>query len=1015
MKVHLLCLLGVSTLSLALLEERFVSFESTPGSVPLHDAAILYAADDPVGVRIASESIANDFEQITGGKPALIGVNATNSIDPGEVGRNAIIAGSVDSTLLQSLIQSGKVTVSEIQGKWESFKTSVVESPLPGVERALVIAGSDKRAVMFGLYTLAEQSGQSPFHWWADVPTVRHDEVYAVNKTVVFGEPSVKYRGLFINDEAPGLTGWWSKVHGVDHYPLDSEFYSHVFDMLVRLKANFMWPAMWKSFVPRPGNIFFTDDPENIHLANDYGIVISTSHHEPMQRATNEWNEAVSGPWDWEHNKDNVAAFMQEGIRRTDMNESYYTLGMRGPGDGPIPGNNPIGILRDVFTTQRSMLSDYYGNITSVNQVWTIYKEVMTYYAAGLVPPEDVTLMFTDDNWGNIQRLPTPEEAARPGGIGMYYHLEYLGIPKAYKWQNTNNLPKVYKELYQAYERGVDRIWVINVGDIKPLEMPFSFIMEMAYNMSSITFETIPDYFEAFAAREFGQEGATEIASIIMEQSRLIGRRKYESLQAWTYSVLNYHESERVMTEWNTLADRVLAVRETLPENRRHAFWHHIQYPILSGYYYHAAILGLGVNQHYGLERRNTANSVAQQVIQAFESEYDLMEEYDLMLNGKWAGILAQPHYDEYDQANGDDWKEPTRDVLTGLWYVQLRQNSTYAYGNLGIYAENTNNAWRQGRSLPSADASAPTVGGYAPVLPLIDPYGKGVWNVDLFHRGDYRIPIQWSLEIPFDWIAVSPSSGVISEERPEQRLNISIDWDAVPEGFRQEVNVRINFDTKPWFDYIRLPIRNYRAPDFTGFPEASGMISIEAPHYQRRSDGTVRFEHIPYLGTRSNSGALALRPYSDARADREAAQSQWVEYDIYLYDTSQSLHADVYVNGALDTDPTLPMQYSLTLDDAPPRWARVLGDPERPGDTPPGWRTTVADHVWRLRVDFGTVPAGVHTLRWMANSPEVYLEKIAVNTRGGLKGSYLGPPETTLLGAAVLPGADRYQKRLLK
>ncbi|RYP22028.1 hypothetical protein DL765_001934 [Monosporascus sp. GIB2] len=929
MKAHLLCLLGVSTLSLGLLEERFVSFESTPGSVPLHDAAILYAADDPVGVRIAAESVANDFEQITGGKPALIGVNSTNSIDPGKVGSNAIIAGSVNSALLQSLAQSGKVTVSEIQGKWESFKTSVVESPLPGIERALVIAGSDKRAVMFGLYTLAEQSGQSP---------------------------------------------WWSKVHGVDHYPLDSEFYTHVFDMLVRLKANFMWPAMWKSFVPRPGNIFFTDDPENIHLANDYGIVISTSHHEPMQRATNEWDPSVSGPWDWEYNKDNVAAFMEEGIRRTAMNESYYTL-----------------------------------------EVWTIYKEVMTYYAAGLVPPEDVTLMFTDDNWGNIQRLPTPEEAARPGGIGMYFHLEYLGIPKAYKWQNTNNLPKVYKELYQAYERGVDRIWVINVGDIKPLEMPFSFIMEMAYNMSSITFETIPDYFEAFAAREFGQEGATEIASIIMEQSRLIGRRKYESLQAWTYSVLNYHESERVMAEWEALADRVLAVRETLPENRKHAFWHHIQYPILSGYYYHAAIIGLGVNQHYGLERRNTANSVAQQVIQAFESEYDLMEEYDSMLNGKWAGILAQPHYDEYDQANGDDWKEPTRDVLTGLWYVQLRQNSTYAYGNLGIYAEDTRNAWNQGRSLPSADASAPTVGGYAPVLPLMDPYGKGVWNVDLFHRGDYRIPIEWSLEIPFDWITVSPSSGVISNDRPEQRLNFSIDWDAVPEGFRQEVNVRINFDTTPWFDYIRLPIRNYRAPDFTGFPEASGMISIEAPHYQRRSDGAIRFEHIPYLGTRSNSGALALRPYGEAHANREAARSQWVEYNIYLYDTSQSMYADVYVNGALDTDPTLLMQYSLTLDDAPPRWARVLGDPERPGDTPPGWRTSVADHVWRLRVDFGTVPAGVHRLRWMANSPEVYLEKIAVNTRGGLKGSYLGPPETTLLGPALRPGADRSQKRLLK
>ncbi len=538
--------------------------------------------------------------------------------------------------------------------------------------------------------------------------------------------------------------------------------------------------------------------------------------------------------------------------------------------------------------------------------------------------------------------------------------------------------------------------------------MPFSFIMEMAYNMSSISFETIPDYFEAFATREFGPDGASEIASIIMEQSRLIGRRKYESIQAWTYSVLNYHETERVLAEWKSLADRVQAARETIPRSRRDAFWHHIEYPIMSGYHYHEAMLGLGVNQHYGIERRNSANLVAQRAIDAFEKEYDLIETYDEMRDGKWAGILAQPHYDQYSQTEGDDWKEPTRDVLTGLWYVQLRQNSTYAFGNLGIYAENTKNAWLQGRSLPSADPSAPTDGGFSPTLPIMDPYGKGVWHADLFHRGDYRIPIEWGLEIPYEWIRITPSSGTVSGTHPEQRLNISVDWDAVPADFNAEVGVRINFNTRPFFDLIRLPIVNYRAPDdFAGFPEASGMISIEAPHYQRvstPSDGDgVGFKHIPYLGTRTNSGSLALAPYSGARTDPDAARSAWAEYDIYLRAAvpAGSLWADVYVNGALDTDPTLPMQFSLVLGDAEPRWTRLLGDPAKPGDTPPGWQTSVADHVWIARVDLGAAEAGVHTLRWMANSPEIYLEKIAINTRGGLKGSYLGPPETTLLNGS--------------
>ena len=555
----------------------------------------------------------------------------------------------------------------------------------------------------------------------------------------------------------------------------------------------------------------------------------------------------------------------------------------------------------------------------------------------------------------------------------------------------------MYKELYQAYERGIDRIWVINVGDVKPLEMPFSFIMEMAYNMSSISFETIPDYFEAFATREFGPEGAKEIASIIMEQSRLIGRRKYESTQPWTYSFINYHETERVLADWRALANRVLAARELLPESHKNAYWHHIQYPIMSGYYYHEAIIGLGVNQHHGIERRNSANSVADKTIEAFEKEYDLIEEYDQMLNGKWAGILAQPHYDQYDQSGQDDWKEPTRDVLTGLWYVQMRQNSTYAFGNLGIFAENTHNSMLQGRSLPSADDSAPTVNQFAPKLPIIDPYGKGIWNIDLFHRGDYRIPIKWELEIPYEWIKITPSSGQLTGSISDQRLNVTIDWNAAPADFNREVDIRINFDTQPWFDLIRLPIVNFRAPDFEGFPETSGMISIEAPHFQRASQGSVKFEHIPFLGTRSDSGAIALRPYTEAREHSNATQVAWTEYNIYLRDAT-NLHGFVYVNGALDTDPNLKMQYSLTLDGAAPQFKRLLGDPDKPGDTPPGWRTSVADHVWIANVDFGNVPAGVHTLRWAANSPEVYLEKICLDTRGGLVGSYLGPPETTLL-----------------
>ncbi|GME45216.1 hypothetical protein GTA08_BOTSDO03379 [Neofusicoccum parvum] len=826
---------------------------------------------------------------------------------------------------------------------------------------------------MFGIYTLSEQCGQSPFHWWADVPATKHNELYALPETTVHGEPSVKYRGLFINDEAPALTGWWSKKHNVDHYPLDSDFYRHVFDLLLRLKANYLWPAMWASFVPRPGNIFFTDDPQNQQLADDYGIVVSTSHHEPMQRATNEWNETETGPWDWTENKANVTRFMEEGVRRAGKNESYFTLGMRGPNDGPIEADDPIAVLEDVFATERKLLAKYHGNETATNQVWTIYKEVATYYAAGLMPPDDVTLMFTDDNWGNVQRLPTGNETERSGGVGA----------------------KVYKDLFHSYARGADRIWVINVADIKPMELPFGFVMDLAWNTSAIDFRTIPGYLHAFSEREFGAEHADEISSILLEHNHLIGRRKLESIEPGTYSLLNYHESEVVLSAWESLADRVSNVATDLDKDRQDAFFHLVRYPIQAGYLHHSMVLGQGFNRQYGYERRNTANKVAHQIMADFDADFDLLEEYDALVDGKWAGIMAQP---KLDMQLSSSWKASSRDVLANISFVQLRQNMDYAWGNLGIYAEGSLSAWRQGVVCASIDPSMPTEDSFAPTLPTMDRYGPSLRKVDLFHRGDYRVPVEWSVEVPHSWITVSPESGSVSDNQPEQRLNVSINWPSVPPNFHDVVNVRVNFDTSPFFDLIRVPVNGWTAPDdFRGFPEAAGAISIEAPHFQRSSEGTVSFHHIPFLGTRTASGSIALRPFQTAR-EASGSEAAWVEYDIYLFNKSSPLDATLYVNGALDTDPDLPMQYSLTLDTTDANFTRLLGDPETAGDLPPGWTQSVADHVWKRSVSFGAVSGGRHTLRWSVNSPELYLEKIVLDTRDGVKEAYLGPPETTLV-----------------
>ncbi|KAI7213106.1 glycoside hydrolase family 115 protein [Hortaea werneckii] len=999
----LLCASGVALLlasgASALLQDNLVSFTKTSDSaIPIHNAAIAYAADDPIGVHIAAESLVDDFQGITGTRPLALTVDETkwNSSEESSLDTVILIA-TANSKVVKDLVGRGLFDDAEIEGKWEVYKTTVITgTPLPGVDSLLLIAGSDKRGAIFGAYTLAEQCGQSPFHWWLDTPTKKHSEIYALPNITVSKEPAVKYRGLFINDEAPATTGWWSIQHGVDHKKLGTDYYKHVFDLLLRLRANFIWPAMWASFVPPPGNIFFTDDPENQILADQYGIVVSTSHHEPMQRATNEWNASETGPWDWTANKQNVTDFMREGIARAVGNETYFTMGMRGPSDSAIQDDDPIEVLRDVFDTQRDMLVDFYENVTAVPQVWTLYKEVQTYYSQGLIPPDDMTLMFSDDNWGNIQRLPLQNETARAGGIGLYFHLEYVGVPKSYKWQNTNNLAKVLKDLYHAHKRGVEQIWVINVADIKPMELPFGFIMDYAFDPASISFESIPQYLQLFATREFGPRYAEEIAAVLMEHSRLIGRRKFESITPTTYSYLNYHEADRVISEWEKLAAETERIASSLPEEYQASFFHLVGFPIGSGANYHRVVLGQGQNRQYAIERRNTANTLAQSVLRDFEVDFDYEEEYDKIADGKWKGLLAQPRF---DSGTSDSWKQSSRDVLMNLSYVQLRQNMDYEFGPLGIYAESSESAMWQGLICASIDESAPTEGGLAPVLPTLDRYGPQTRTVEMFHRGDYRTPINWTITNDYDWLKIAPMSGQVSHAQSQQTVAVSVDWDNAPADVNDTMNVTIRWDAQPYFDILQVSVRNSKAPaNFHGFPQAADGISIEGPHFQRQqtvSDGNVAFETIPYLGTRSTSGAIALRPYVAAREPSFDLQSTYVEYDIFLFDASPGLNATVYITPGLDTDPNLPMKYSLSLDGAEANFTRLLEEPEVAGDLPDGWEDEVANAVWTRTVSLGPAEPGKHTLRWSVTSPEVYLEKLVLAVDAEVRESYLGPPES--------------------
>ncbi|MGH7996292.1 MAG: glycosyl hydrolase 115 family protein, partial [Opitutaceae bacterium] len=430
-------------------EAPYVDFKAAGDDFPLvaGGRATKLCADDHdwAGVLRAMGDFEEDVARVTGAKPR---------IEYAPIGRDIVLVGTVGrSRLIDKLVREGRLDVGPIAGKWECHIRQVVEHPFPGVDRALVIAGSDKRGTIYGIYGLSEQIGVSPWYWWADVPVHRHAELYVRPGRHVTGEPAVKYRGIFLNDEAPSLVGWANKRYG----GLNHEFYSRVFELILRLGGNYLWPAMWN-------NCFNVDDPLNPKTADEYGIVMGTSHVEPMMRADKEWSRLghTTAQWNFETNAPALLRFWTEGVERTKPYENIITVGMRGRGDTAMSPTPDTALLEKIVAAQRGIIAaQLNSDVTKVPQVWCLYKEVQKYYEEGMRVPDDVTLLWSDDNWGNIRRLPTPAERRRSGGAGIYYHFDYVGAPRNYKWLNTNPIPKVWEQMNLAYRYGANRIWIV--------------------------------------------------------------------------------------------------------------------------------------------------------------------------------------------------------------------------------------------------------------------------------------------------------------------------------------------------------------------------------------------------------------------------------------------------------------------------------------------------------------------------------------------------------------------------
>ena len=931
----------------ALGHARYVESAKASGSFPLveaHAAAAVYVdSGDYAGVVRAAGDLVADVARVTGATPAM-------AHDEKGLGANTVLAGTIGkSVLIDRLIREGKIDASRITGKWEAFLIQVVATPLPGVASALVIAGSDKRGTIYGIYDLSEEIGVSPWYFWADVPVVHKDALFVKAGQYGEGEPAVKYRGIFLNDEAPALSGWVKEKYGTYNH----QFYEKVFELILRLKSNYLWPAMW-------GNAFNEDDPLNPKIADEWGIVMGTSHHEPMLRAQQEWKRHGKGPWDYARNPEVLRRFWEEGVKRNKDFESITTIGMRGDGDMPMAGSEMganIALLEKIVADQRKILAEQVNpNIAAVPQMWALYKEVQGYYDNGMRVPDDVTLLWCDDNWGNIRRLPTAEERKRSGGAGVYYHFDYVGGPRNYKWIDTNPIPKVWEQMNLALEYGADRVWIVNVGDLKPMEFPIDFFLNFARDPKRWPKEKIGEFTRLWAEREFGGAHAAEIADIVSRTLKYNGRRKPELLEPATYSLVDYREADCVVAEYKSIVAAAEKISAALPENARDAFFQLVTHPAKANALVTEMYVTAAKNRLYVAQDRASANDMFAQTYALFQADGDLTAYYNHTLaNGKWNHMMDQTHI------GYTYWQQPPGNTMPEVMELELS-----SHASLGIAIEGSEAAW------PAERKEA--------VLPGFDAFNQPKRYIDVFNRGIDSFDFAATASAP--WIVLSAGKGTVEKE---QRLWVSVDWNKVPVGTSTgSVTISGAGDAVT----VKLHAANPETPaksGLKGFVEADGYVSIEAEHFTGKVDaGPVHWDKIDDYGR--TLSAMTVFPVTAASVTPPL--SPHLEYEMYLFDPGK-VEVEAILSPTLNFVPGRGLRYAISFDDQPPQVIDALAQ-----NSLSDWETTVKDSVREVRSSHTLNGSGYHTLKFWMVDPALVLEKLVVNL-GGVRPSYLGPPES--------------------
>lgn len=929
-------------------------------------------ADDYDGLSLVAESFTEDMELVVGTKPQVI-------TDESLLKDTVVIAGSIgNNEVIDRFIGNGTIKVDGIKDKWECYQIFVVDKPMENVEQAIVIVGSDKRGTIYGIYHISEMIGVSPWVYWGDVHPVKRQEITfsKAELTFVSKEPSVQYRGIFLNDEWPSLGGWVGGKFG----GFNENFYDEVFKLILRLKGNYMWPAMWSSSFSEDGK---SSKIANAALADAYGVVMGTSHHEPMFRAGVEWqriykNYGNNNVWDFGSNQEAITKFWEDGLKRNKEFESVITMGMRGEADSTLYGSDEenIQLLKDIILTQKKLLKEQ--NLENSPLVLTLYKEVEKFwYGTSTVEGlrnwselDDVIIMLAEDNFGNVRTLPTEEERNREAGWGMYYHFDYHGGPRSYEWVNTTPITKVWEQMSMAYDYGVDKIWVVNVGDLKPMELPISYFLDLAYDFDTWGTTGINktyEYMEQWVYEQYGavldQETMDGITEVLNDYTRMNGNRKPEIVFPDTFSVTNYNEAQRVLQDAIDLETRAKKYLDMMPEAYKDSYYQLVYYPAAASANVVKMNIYSGLNDYYYKQGSTYANGYAVLVQEAINADTLMTSYYNKTMSaGKWNKMMSSNHigYTHWDDTG---WKFPDMKYFIGSKESELI-----------VTLEGVEEAVREGEV----------------ALPVFTNLGKEAYTIVLSNGGNKSY--EYSIEADQSFIQLDQSSGMVDTGKV---IRVSVDWAKVSASSTGSIVV------KALGKEIKINV-TAEVIDTTGFDSLTHVMTqnhivIEAERFTANvAQGGAEWKVIDNYGRDLSS----LKMYPTTISFTNPLDAPYLEYKIHVQEDGDYIffvHTAPSNNLAINTR----LKYAISIDGEEAKVVDTLNRGFEAGNNGNAhWNNDVMANMHQSR-SFFKLSKGTHTIRIYGVDAAVVLQKLIIS-KGALNPSYFGPEESFYVGKVV-------------